>query len=242
MAAVSLPSAIYHGVRGARRSGTAQTRFTLAVVVSAIIHAWLAAGITVEAPQRSPPSAAQVFTARLERLADSPAADMKPEREVAPAGPAERLPLPAHVQPLTERYSPAAKRGAPAAAPGAVATAPTPVAALALPPAADLTYYSARELDVYPTPRTPLRFDYPERAANRHIGGSVRIMLLLDEAGAIDGISVVAAEPPGIFEDGTRAVFAAARFFPGRKDGRAVKSRVLINVSYDPAAEEGALR
>ena len=110
------------------------------------------------------------------------------------------------------------------------------------PATAELTYYPARELDVYPAPRTPLRFEYPERAAREQVGGSVRIMLLLDEAGAVDGVSVVAAEPPGYFEDRVRAAFAAARFFPARKDGRAVKSRLLINVSYDPAAAEGALR
>lgn len=123
-----------------------------------------------------------------------------------------------------------------------MAAGAAPPSALVQPPTVDLTYYSARELDVYPAPRAPLRFEHPERAARERVGGSVRIMLLLDEAGTVDGVSVVTAEPPGYFEDKVRAVFAAARFFPARKDGRAVKSRVLINVSYDPAAAEGALR
>ena len=113
---------------------------------------------------------------------------------------------------------------------------------MALPPAADLTYHPARDLDVYPAPLAPLRFEYPERAARERVGGSVRLMLLLDEAGAVDSVSVVAAEPPGYFEDAARAVLATARFFPARKDARAVRSRVLIGVNYDPAAAAGALR
>ena len=111
-----------------------------------------------------------------------------------------------------------------------------------LPSTADRTYYPARELDVYPAPRAPLSFEYPERAAREQVGGSVRIMLLLDEAGAVDSVSVVAAEPPGYFEDSVRGVFAATRFFPARKDGRAVKSRVLINVEFDSRAAAGTLR
>lgn len=242
MAAVFLPSAIHHSVPGGRRPGTAQLRIALALAVSAIFHAWLAAGIAVEAPEHPLPSAAHALTAELERVAAPTAADTKLEREPALADPAAPRPMRAHAQPLTERFLPATKRSESGAAQGTIATAPAPVTALALPPTADLTYYPARELDVYPALRAPLRFEYPERAAHEHVGGSVRIMLLLDEAGAIDGVSVVAAEPPGYFEDRVRAVFAAARFFPARKDGRAVKSRVLIDVNYDPAAEEGALR
>jgi protein TonB len=218
----------------------AQLRMALALAVSAIFHAWLAAGIAVEAPEHSLPSTAHALAAELERVSVPMAAGAKPEREPALADPAAPLPLRAHAPPSTERLLPATKRSEPGAAQGTLAMATTPV--LPLPPAVDPTYYSARELDVYPAPQAPLRFEYPERAAHEHVSGSVRIMLLLDEAGAIDGVSVVAAEPPGYFEDRVRAAFAAARFFPARKDGRAVKSRVLINVNYDPAAEEGALR
>lgn len=218
----------------------AQLRIALALAVSAIFHAWLAAGIAVEARQYSLPSAPHAITAELERVSAPAAADTMPERESTFADPAKPRPLRAHAQLSTERLLPAAKRSEPGTAHDTISKAPAPAAALPLPPTGDLTYYPARELDVYPAPRAPLRFDYPERAAHEHVGGSVSIMLLLDEAGAIDGVTVVAAEPPGYFEDRVRAAFAAARFFPARKDGRAVKSRVLINVNYDPAAEEGA--
>lgn len=207
-----------------------------------MFHAWLAAGIAVEAPERSLPSATHVLIAELERVVAPMAADTKPAGESALADPATPLSLRAHGQPVTERFLPAAQRGKSGAAQDTSDPAPTPAAALALPPTADLTYYPASELDVYPAPRAPLRFEYPERAVHENVGGGVRIMLLLDEAGAIDGVTVVAAEPPGFFEASVRAGFAAARFFPARKNGRAVKSRVLINVNYDPAAAEGALR
>jgi protein TonB len=242
MAGFFSPFAIHHCIPGSRRPGTAHLRIALALAVSAIIHAWLAAGMAVEAPQRPLPPAAHALTAELERVTDSTAADAKPEYEVAPADAAEPLLMRAHAQRLTEGFLPASQRSKTAVTNREIAAVPTAVAALPLPPATDVTYYPARELDVYPAPQAPLRFEYPERAAHEHVGGSLRIMLLLDEGGAIDSMSVIAAEPRGYFEDSTRAVFAAARFFPGRKDGRAVKSRVLVDVNYDPAAEEGVLR
>ena len=242
MAVVFLPPVFQHSVPGGRRPGAARARIALALAVSAFLHAWLAAGIAVEAPERSLPSTARTLIAQLEPIAAPAAIETQPQRAPAFADRAEPRALQPRGHPLPEHVSPATKRRERDAPSGANVTGAAPASALALPPAADLIYYPARELDVYPVPLAPLRFDYPERAAREWVGGSVRLMLLLDEAGAVDSVSVVAAEPPGYFEDAARAVLAAARFFPARKDARAVKSRVLIGVNYDPAAAAGALR
>lgn len=242
MAAVFSPFAFHHGVAGGRPPGAAQARIAFALAVSAFLHTWLAAGIVVEAPERPLPSTARTLTAMLEPIAAPAAIEMQPEGEPALPDRAKRRALQAGSHPLPEHVLPATKRSKPDAPPGAIVTGAAPASAWAPPPAADPTYYSARELDVYPAPLAPLRFEYPERAVRERVGGSVQLMLLLDEAGAVDSVSVVAAEPRGYFEDAARAVLAAARFFPARKDARAVKSRVLIVVNYDPAAAEGALR
>ncbi|OFZ88026.1 MAG: hypothetical protein A3F74_23785 [Betaproteobacteria bacterium RIFCSPLOWO2_12_FULL_62_58] len=242
MAAVFFPTAFNHGVSGGQRLSTAQARFALALAASACLHFWLAAGMAVDAPERAPSPAARILTAQLEPVPAPPILEAQPEREPALADPAEPRSLRARSPPHPEHVSPATKRSEPpAASPGAIAGAALP-SAFVLPSTADRTYYPARELDVYPAPRAPLSFEYPERAAREQVGGSVRIMLLLDEAGAVDSVSVVAAEPPGYFEDSVRGVFAATRFFPARKDGRAVKSRVLINVEFDSRAAAGTLR
>ena len=68
------------------------------------------------------------------------------------------------------------------------------------------------------------------------------IMLLIDEAGLVNEISIAAAEPAGYFENAVRLAFADVRFSPARKDGRAVKSRVLIRVNYNSGEAEGAIR
>jgi len=242
MAAVFFRTAFNCGVSGGQRLSTAQARFALALAASACLHFWLAAGIAVDAPERVASPAARILTAQLEPVPAPPTLEAQPERQPALSDLAEPRPLPARSPPHPERISPATKRSEPAAAsPGAIAGAALPAASV-LPFTADRAYYPARELDVYPAPRAPLSFEYPERAAREQVGGSVRIMLLLDEAGAVDSVSVVAAEPPGYFEDSVRGVFAATRFFPARKDGRAVKSRVLINVEFDSRAAAGTLR
>lgn len=72
--------------------------------------------------------------------------------------------------------------------------------------------------------------------------GTVRVTLLIDETGNVNEVSTAGAEPAGIFEGAVRRAFASARFSPARKDGRAVKSRVLISVTYNPGEAEGTVR
>jgi hypothetical protein len=42
------------------------------------------------------------------------------------------------------------------------------------------------------------------------------------------------AAQPGGAEEELRATLTATSFMPARKDGRAVKSRVMLQVSYEP--------
>lgn len=117
----------------------------------------------------------------------------------------------------------------PSAAPAQVMTdAPNP--ASVLPPVSDPVYYPARQLDVYPALMQPVSLEH----ANAGVGGRVLLMLLIDETGQVRELSIVEAGPAGLIESSVRSVFSEARFSPARKDGRAVKSRVLISVDYQP--------
>ena len=116
------------------------------------------------------------------------------------------------------------------------------VAPLALPQAPDPTYYSARDLDVYPRPAAPLDLDRFARGVTGGIAGRFRLALLIDEEGVVKEIAIIEAEPPGRLQEDLRAALAATLFLPGRKGGRAVKSRVQLSVSFDSARAESAGR
>ncbi|MGD9787876.1 MAG: energy transducer TonB, partial [Sulfuricellaceae bacterium] len=99
--------------------------------------------------------------------------------------------------------------------------------------AEDPTYYPARQVDVHPQALQKIEPAYPDRAADMAIEGEVTLLLLVDEYGVVREASVVDAKPEGWFEDSTLAAFKKARFRPAERKGRAVKSRVLIRVTYE---------
>ncbi len=123
--------------------------------------------------------------------------------------------------------------------PTEVRSEPEPVAAaggeatkLNLP---DPVHYPARDLDVYPQALRPLTPVYPEAARDAQISGFVTLQVLIDESGRVTGTSVVDTAPDGVFEQAARDALANAAFYPARKDGRSVRSRILIKVEFDPA-------
>ena len=107
------------------------------------------------------------------------------------------------------------------------------------PPSAS-RYYLTRELDVRPGILNRVEPPYPEAALRRGLSGTVRVRLFINETGAVDRVETVRAEPPGYFEQSAERAFRAARFTPGKKGTRAVKSQMLIEVSFE--APPGVLR
>ena len=82
----------------------------------------------------------------------------------------------------------------------------------------DLRFYLARELDQYPSPLSALHLD----------NGSVRLWVSIDQTGRVVEVAVIDADPPGEFETLARERVLATRFAPAWRDGRPVKSRVLL--------------
>ncbi|HXF65587.1 MAG TPA: energy transducer TonB [Burkholderiales bacterium] len=126
------------------------------------------------------------------------------------------------------------------AAPSPPAPSPAPAPA-GKPPAADPQrallpqphYYLTRELDVRPGIMTRVEPEYPEAAARRFLSGKVVLRLYIEETGAVERVEILAAEPPGYFEESVRRAFGAARFTPGMKDGRAVRVQMTLEVSFE---------
>ncbi|MEK6592769.1 MAG: energy transducer TonB [Pseudomonadota bacterium] len=218
----------------------------MAIAISALIHSWLAAGIKVEATRRAAARPYTAISARLEPAAPSVPLTLSRTSSASVSAPAADNAVTRVVEDTAGRDLPGVPRstvaeqspGPPMAPeiPAAPASGPT------LPPIPDPVYYPARQLDVYPALLEPIRLAYPEHALRGEVSGKVTVLLLIDDNGLVNEVSVVEAEPAGYFEEAARAAFSEIRFTPARKDGRAVKSRVLISVSYGAAQPQNALR
>ncbi|MFP5411161.1 MAG: energy transducer TonB [Gammaproteobacteria bacterium] len=124
---------------------------------------------------------------------------------------------------------------------------PVPPAAVPAPPASpagpaiaipvDLTFYTARQLDVQPRALGSIEPDYPPDADREQRSGKVRLQLKLEADGRVSDVEVVQADPPGVFDDSAVRAFRDARFSPAQKDGRAVRALLLIEVEYNWAGE-----
>ena len=99
-----------------------------------------------------------------------------------------------------------------------------------MPQGADPNDYTALDLDRLPRPLAPLRIN---RAAGAG-AGDVRLELLIDERGIVQDISFAGPAAPARVEEALRAALVTTRFIPAQKDGRAVRSRIVLSVGFDP--------
>lgn len=191
-------------------------RFIAAIAVSALLHA----SVTALSPaskggDRSPSASSQAsITARLVTV----------EPELPVSEPAiERTPVkPPPPRPRQRKKTALAAPSAPARSAGNESILDIPAA----------TYYGARQLDVFPTLAGAFELRYPARAAAGDVKGRVALLVLIDARGTVDEVSVVEAQPAGYFEEDALRVFRSAQFKPAMKGGRAVKSRIVIEVNY----------
>jgi protein TonB len=226
-------------------SRRARLRLMVAISLSLALHLVLLGGVSVN-PTGGAPDVAATISARLERAAPEPAtddqaADALPSpaetAAVAPADAVESTPLPPHPQPQAQAQAETKPEPNPVSEPSH-----SSAIAFEVPLIRDPTYYPAKQLDVYPQPLTAVKLDYPDSAAAERIDGRLLMLLLIDEFGVVNEASVVEAHPEGYFEETTLSVFRATRFSPAQKQGRAVKSRVLMQVKFVHEESEGAVR
>jgi protein TonB len=215
----------------------ARSRLLTALAASAALHLALIYAVTVRAPE---PLTAPLI-GRLQReppvLGESPGRATPPPglRPASPPGasstvrgaPLARVRPPAPVPPAAEAAGPVPL---PTAAPD------TSLPSVVMPLLADPTWYTAEELDVYPRALGPVRPAYPDSAAAQGMSGEVTLVLMVDENGAVQDVSVANAAPEGHFEAAAVAAFRVIRFEPARRDGRSVRSRIVIRVSFDAAS------
>jgi protein TonB len=194
-------------------------RLLAALAVSALLHAALCVVVTGGARRHaSVPAPRPLLAVRI--VPDK--ASLAPEA-LPPTEPTAR------VMPPAERT--AAKPAPAASAIPAQATREARAESAAI-EAPDSTYYAARQLDVYPALAKPLELRYGGKAAADGVTGRALLLVLIDDSGTVKDVSVVEAEPADYFEDDAKRAFMSARFSPAYRNGRAVRSRVLVEVNY----------
>jgi protein TonB len=221
-----------------------RTRLALALGVSVLAHASLIFGFIVRPPS-APTIGPGIFVAHLE------AGAALPEEAVSAQPAAEDLPEPMSTAqqqavPPADDSPPASPSAAAAAAPPMAgpsgggaddASAALPIVEMQGAPEPD-TWYPAKQLDMLPVAQVEVQPQYPERAAADSVGGEVTLLLLVDEMGEVRERNVVEADPPGVFDEAALATFKDVTFQPAMKDGRRVRSRVLVTLTFDPTSVE----
>ncbi|MDH4189185.1 MAG: energy transducer TonB [Betaproteobacteria bacterium] len=115
---------------------------------------------------------------------------------------------------------------------------PEPDSRRRLAPAEAANYLPARDLDRNPQIRVHVEPQFPPLALAP--SGRVVLRLYVSETGTVDDIAVEYADSTGAFDVAARQAFSTARFYPGVKNGRPVKSLLRIEVQFGAPSPRAA--
>ena len=217
-------------------SGPAQ-RLLLALVVSVALHlafiflvrvvpakSSTAKNVVIEVrlEEASQPAVKAAISALTQKQTDNPL----PTQELVPAKPAEP-PKPVEQMQVSAAATQTEEKSA--------------LPSMEVPLVEDPTFYPAKQIDVHPKVLAPVNPAIPDKAASDSLSGEVTLLLLIDEAGKVRDLAVVDAKPEGYFEESALNAFHNTRWAPAQKDGRIVKSRVLIRVRYELGSNGGSV-
>lgn len=203
---------------------TGCSRLGVALGLSVLTHAALVFGLVL----RPPAPAAQLGPRSIEARLEPWAAEQQPAA-LEQAAPAD---LPDAVLAAAPPEPPAETAASPGA--GGEEREASILPEIESEAAIDDTWYPAKQLDVLPVALAEVEPRYPEQASAQSVGGEVTLLLLVDEMGEVQERSVVEADPPGVFDGAALDAFRDVRFQPARRDGRNVRSRVLVTLSFNP--------
>ncbi|MGA9991558.1 MAG: energy transducer TonB [Thiobacillaceae bacterium] len=111
---------------------------------------------------------------------------------------------------------------------------PSVIPHLELPQLADTTYYDALALDVQPQAIGTVELVDPEAGSPSPHVGHVRLQLKLEADGRVSEAKVLESSLPPVYEALALDEFGKAKFTPGRRNGRAVRARIVIVVNFKP--------
>jgi protein TonB len=73
---------------------------------------------------------------------------------------------------------------------------------------------------------------YPLRARRKNVHGTVQVRFLVERDGTVSRASVVAADPPGLFDQAALDAVRQWRFSPGNIKGSAVRTWVRVPIAF----------
>jgi TonB family protein len=153
------------------------------------------------------------------------------EARSAGASPAGLSAAEAEINAAQKPAAEAAPAGAAVLAEAPAAVAPPPAAGAAAAPAAaatDTSYVNASTL----TRTHYVPPEYPQNARERGIGGWVDVQFTVQADGALNEVTVVAAQPAGVFEQSALDAVRHWRYQPQVKDGAPMAQRARVRVRF----------
>lgn len=87
-------------------------------------------------------------------------------------------------------------------------------------------------VDRPPRPVRQLAPEYPRTARARNVQGSVRLAVLVDEAGRVADAQVLQSEPPGVFDAAALAAVRTWQFEPALYQGQPVRMRMHLHMPF----------
>lgn len=98
--------------------------------------------------------------------------------------------------------------------------------------AAESTYFGREDLDLAPKAQGIVQIAYPPGVPDNELQAG-RLTLFIDEHGTVQRILVLDQSLPPPFQEAARNAFLQARFAPGERAGRNVRSRIDVEVVFD---------
>lgn len=96
-------------------------------------------------------------------------------------------------------------------------------------------YFLAHELDVRPQIMTRTEPDFPASALEKSISTAIQTRLYIDENGRVERVVVPEGEDSDLFAPSIVKAFLAAGYLPGIKDGKPVKSLIILEIKFETA-------
>ncbi|MDR3357756.1 MAG: TonB family protein [Desulfovibrio sp.] len=92
--------------------------------------------------------------------------------------------------------------------------------------------HDASRVDQKPSILRRVKPEYPAKARNSRVDGTVVVRIVIDTAGLPSECAVHSASPPEYFEEAALDAARRTRFLPGRIKGRPVKTLVLLPFAF----------
>lgn len=209
---------------------SAELRLAIALTLSAAVHLSLMFGIA--ARPAAPPSVSEPILARVVPVSPVAVHPSLPDGLAASRPSRRERPSPAVAGPRSLDNGPSSESAEAMPASAALTPAQTRLPTAELPVPADAAWYSAKDLDVLPRALAPL--SPSRRSLEDDRPGAATLLVGIDETGHVTEVRIIAAEPDRRFGEAAVVTVQNAQFNPAQRNGRSVRSRVLMKVRFNP--------